>query len=184
MMGEHFISQQCFWTIASSIFVACLGLGLRGHDPDNLERHLSRLLLLFVSVVAGPALSCACFTGPLVTAGGVALGMAWVFAATIGAAMHEKWHSDPRETVPSRSRRPIAHAVAATAPETVELDEKVSVKPGKCPVCSSDTGPEMVYCPVCKAPHHSDCWAYIQPSCSRFGCPGKSAKVMSGRSTN
>lgn len=40
-----------------------------------------------------------------------------------------------------------------------------------CPVCSGALEHGIVYCRVCGAPHHLDCWRYLG-RCSLFGCRG------------
>ena len=40
-----------------------------------------------------------------------------------------------------------------------------------CPVCSGALEHGIVYCRLCGAPHHLDCWRYLG-SCSLFGCRG------------
>ena len=40
-----------------------------------------------------------------------------------------------------------------------------------CPVCSGALEHGIVYCLLCGAPHHLDCWRYLG-RCSLFGCQG------------
>lgn len=44
-----------------------------------------------------------------------------------------------------------------------------------CGVCADPIEEEPVCCPVCQAPHHPECWAYLD-GCSRFGCPESPAR--------
>jgi len=43
----------------------------------------------------------------------------------------------------------------------------------QCPKCNFgvEEGEVIVLCPVCKVPHHEDCW-YDAGGCSRVGCRG------------
>ena len=43
---------------------------------------------------------------------------------------------------------------------------------GKCPVCGSALGAEVVHCELCRTPHHAQCWEYWG-RCSTYACTGK-----------
>ncbi len=45
---------------------------------------------------------------------------------------------------------------------------------GRCPVCNVAAGDRALTCGSCRAPHHSDCWAYVG-RCSIFGCGSRRA---------
>jgi hypothetical protein len=48
-----------------------------------------------------------------------------------------------------------------------------------CGVCADPIEEQPVSCPVCAAPHHPECWAYLD-GCSRFGCPENPARRPGG----
>lgn len=58
----------------------------------------------------------------------------------------------------------------------VEADEDILLLEGKeglegvnCLVCGDELDGQSLRCPVCSAPHHRECWDYLD-GCSRFGC--------------
>ena len=56
----------------------------------------------------------------------------------------------------------------------ITLSNRVESRPETelhCPVCSGALEHGIVYCRLCGAPHHLDCWRYLG-RCSLFGCQG------------
>jgi Prokaryotic RING finger family 1 len=54
-----------------------------------------------------------------------------------------------------------------------------------CRICGDRIGPDLVFCRVCKTPHHYDCWQY-NGACSVYGCGEttyvrpRAAEIVSG----
>lgn len=64
----------------------------------------------------------------------------------------------------------LSRVPALTAGVTI-LGEVVVADHGRCPVCRQAIAPPGIPCPVCRAPHHADCWQYWG-RCAIFGCRG------------
>jgi hypothetical protein len=43
--------------------------------------------------------------------------------------------------------------------------------PGRCPICVSALSDGVVHCPLCRTPHHEECWRYAG-QCSTYACSG------------
>ena len=59
--------------------------------------------------------------------------------------------------------------VHGTEIEFVDGVEATLLEAVICPVCGDPIDSQLVYCAVCKTPHHQDCWDY-NSRCSTFAC--------------
>ncbi len=121
--------------------------------------------------------------------GGVVVGL-WVYShAQVQAAQRELILRAERlrmERARARREEPRPRPAAAPVPVTAKavaaaVTEVLATPPratrategaGLCPVCQTKVlaGEELIRCPRCNAPYHSDCWQY-NGGCGVYACP-------------